>query len=1568
MALVIANRVQETTTTTGTGTVTLAGAASGFQSFAVVGNTNTTYYTITSGTDWEVGIGTYSTTGPTLARTTILSSSNANAAITLTGTSTVFSSYPAEKVISDGYGLLPVANGGTGQSSYTDGQLLVGNTTGNTLTKTTLTAGTNVTITNGSGSITINAADQYVGTVTSVGGTGTVNGITLTGTVTTSGSLTLGGTLSGVSLTSQVTGTLPVANGGTGATTLTANGVLYGSGASAIAATAVGTTGQVLVGNTGAAPTWSTLSGIGVTSFSAGTTGLTPSSATTGVVTLAGTLGVANGGTGATTLTSGYLLKGNGTSAVSASVVYDTGTNVGIGTSSPATKLDVNGDATFRNGSGVIIGNIQNNGGWYDFAGSANVNGAQMSHLGTLRFLTASTERMRIDSSGNVLINRSSYSGYGKLNVEGGADFTNGNVIMCRDSGNVGVGTASPLSRLDVREANRADSTNITNVGIYTTTAQSTGVGGTLALGGLFNGSDLAPFGSIRGGKQNSTSGNYDGYLAFQTISNGGVLTEKMRITSAGQLCVGRTSSLNNGALSVLGTGAQAITTQVTVDGNSLFQGFNASTALAFQVTGGGETFTSSSFRGPIFYDSNNTAYYVDPASTSNLVGLTVANTITGNAATATNLSTVRTNWSTNGTITAVVGQLAWKNYGNNHTIFDASQSTSPDGGAVNNTNAAVAWAGTYPTLMGWNGATTYGVRVDSARVADSASAVDFNSLTNKTGGTGTYTTSGDFRAPIFYDSNNTAYYVDPNSISQLYGLAIRGDATPSGTQNQLFLWDAGNTTTSAIGFKSNAGAFTNPTGNGDGYNTYLTMDGAGRGWVFRRGVGGTDFTAAFTSGWILNNGLWQAQASMRAPIFYDSDNTSYYLDPSSNTTSLRTNGSWITNSTSTWGGDVAAKLEYHNSRWYASVNTAFVVRSTTGSEVFWAYNTGVVEASNDFRAPTFYDSNNTAFYADMAGTSEFNTIQTRGGSGFRTFAAGSASISSQLYFADAGNTRAWNWQLDENNNAALWNYNGSSWDKRFTFTAGSGFTAGGSITALVDMRAPIFYDSDNTAYYVDPASGSVLGGQVSFAGGSIVASNGDVYARRSSGATGVYYFADGITKYLYWDGSAYFFGTAGYTQSDVSMRAPIFYDSNNTGFFIDAASTSSLITLLAQNLGVYDSGVANDPYGKIAVTRAADANNYSYYGLTRSGQLGAGFGIDTANRFWWGSATAGYAGAASAIGMTMSMGGTLSVAADVRAPIFYDSGNTAYYLDPAGTTALNINGQIQFAPNTAQISGNDTSSYGSIAIRGARSGWYGIHIQGGGNVPHLMFSGANGGIYFEGTGRWASYYNHGDNCWGFGGSATSSAYNIYCPTGVYSGGRVDGTIFYDSNNTAYFCDPNSISILATVRSDRLQFSNANEAVTLNDGNYLILRDPTGRVAAYLGGADPANYYDNDNHYFRDRNAVLRITLSGAGDITATGNVTAYSDIRIKDNVETIPSALDKLDLIRGVTYTRTDRDDKERRYAGVIAQEIEQVLPEAIFENEDYKSVDYNATIALLIQAVKELTNKVKALEAKEQ
>jgi hypothetical protein len=101
MALVIKDRVKETTTTTGTGTLTLAGATTGFQSFSTaIGNGNTTYYTISTptGSQWEVGVGTVA--AGTLARTTILASSNSGSAVNLSaGTKDVFGTYPAGKAV-----------------------------------------------------------------------------------------------------------------------------------------------------------------------------------------------------------------------------------------------------------------------------------------------------------------------------------------------------------------------------------------------------------------------------------------------------------------------------------------------------------------------------------------------------------------------------------------------------------------------------------------------------------------------------------------------------------------------------------------------------------------------------------------------------------------------------------------------------------------------------------------------------------------------------------------------------------------------------------------------------------------------------------------------------------------------------------------------------------------------------------------------------------------------------------------------------------------------------------------------------------------------------------------------------------------------------------------------------------------------------------------------------------------------------------------------------------------------------------------------------------------------------
>jgi hypothetical protein len=217
MALVLKDRVKETTTTTGTGTLALLGAASGFQSFSVIGDGNTTYYTIDGGTEWEVGLGTYTSSGTTLSRDTILSSSNGGSAVNFSaGTKNVFVTYPADKAIYDDAagnvialgtpasatltnatglplttgvtGTLPVANGGTGQ------------TTANTAFNALAPSQTS----NTGKYLTTNGTDTSWATVTqttfSAGTTG------FTPNTATSGTVTLAGTLN-------------IANGGTGNTT-----------------------------------------------------------------------------------------------------------------------------------------------------------------------------------------------------------------------------------------------------------------------------------------------------------------------------------------------------------------------------------------------------------------------------------------------------------------------------------------------------------------------------------------------------------------------------------------------------------------------------------------------------------------------------------------------------------------------------------------------------------------------------------------------------------------------------------------------------------------------------------------------------------------------------------------------------------------------------------------------------------------------------------------------------------------------------------------------------------------------------------------------------------------------------------------------------------------------------------------------------------------------------------------------------------------------------------------------------------------------------------------------------
>lgn len=430
-------------------------------------------------------------------------------------------------------GTLVAVNGGTGQSSYTVGDILFASST-TALSK---------------------LADVATGNALISGGVGVAP---LYGKI---------------GLTTHVSGTLAVGNGGTGATTLTANGVLLGNGTSAVSATAVGATGQVLVGNTGAAPTWAALSSSAVTSFSAGTTGFTPSTATTGAVTLAGTLNVANGGTGVTT---------------------STGTTSVVLSNSPVLVTPTLGAASatsIANGLGAVATPS------YTFTGDLNT-GMWSPGADTLAFSEGGVEVMRIDSSSNVGIGTTSpgrkldVQGSGSITVRSrstdttgvtvgilAAEHASGSSLQVRAGVSftnlISTGAADPLI-LSTNSTERLRITSAGNVGIGTSSpAQLLHVNGNALLGGSpaaqYSNVTISGDAAIQSATPllnfvNAAGSTRFGYL-YHTGSGGNIEllnqqagamlfgtnnTERMRITSAGNVGIGTTSP--GVALDVAGT------------------------------------------------------------------------------------------------------------------------------------------------------------------------------------------------------------------------------------------------------------------------------------------------------------------------------------------------------------------------------------------------------------------------------------------------------------------------------------------------------------------------------------------------------------------------------------------------------------------------------------------------------------------------------------------------------------------------------------------------------------------------------------------------------------------------------------------------------------------------------------------------------------------------------------------------------------------------------------------------------------------------------------------------------
>lgn len=1212
MALALFDRVQETSTTAGTGSIILAGAVSGFQSFAVVGNGNTCYYTIVDGSAWEVGVGTYSTSGPTLARTTILSNSNGNTSpLTLTANSkSVFLTYPASKSVNlnESGNVSPlgtvvsgiwngttigVAYGGTGVTASSGANSVVlRDANQNVAVNRVNQANTNTTAAGGTTALT--AASSYIHTLVGTGGqTYTLpDATTLTTGVAFVFNNLATGTLTIANYAGTTIGTIP--SGGAGAVFLTLNsavggtwdlhaylpeGVTFGTNAFNL-----GT--SIISGGTWQGGTIATgYGGTGLTSYTSGGAVYANSSSTL----TSGTLPLTAGGTAATSAagartsldvpsTTGSGASGTwginitGSASGSAGSVANAAT-FNSGGAGDASGTTFNGSAA-RTISYNTIGAPSTTGTNASGTWSINVTGSAGSSsyatyvysqdIRTLSPSSTSAYRMGFGFTSWANNNSSPYADYLALRSYSDASGGNDNLVMFNKSTiamrvwQQSFGSASAYSSY-------ADVLMSNNFNSYAPTLTGGGASGTWAInitGSAGSAPGYLPLsgGTMTGpiGRSTSVAGWFQG-----TYNNvGDNSTKSNPIYTIGSSYNPSDTSLSN----MYGVGWS----HPNFFGSGRGSGWGLYTASAgtftgvFGAEGGFNTWingygvSTASWRAPIFYDNDNTAYYLDPASTSNL----------------------------NSTISQafrVGSDSAWKIRGNSG-------------------NAELAFE--YST---------------------SSTLSDANIKAYLTGGT--FIVTGDVRAPIFYDSADTGYYLDPNSSSELAIVRLYGN------DNQLRI----NTIT-------------------NGASGIFFQEASANKWEFYHYQGQFRFynyTTNQQEAFFDNSGgYFQSRTSVRAPIFYDSNDTGYYVDPAGTSLSASLNGPIVMSSTA-WTGEVSGKIQYHGSSWYLVASSYFHFRNTSGVNTFYGDPSGNTWSETSSRAPTFYDSQNTAYYGDFASTSVLNSLNVAG------------SISSTN---GNGIIRLYgNLHIDAyNSNDIYLNYYSGRRLQVFRSSQVETFRTDldGIVYAYSQFRTPIVYDYNDTSYYVDPASTSQL--STVYAAGNIRGSNG-VTAAAASISSGYGGFAGTPSNgYLITTNINYnVFNmptviVEGYAYgSGVPIHIEIVWYSYNNGF----------VSYSYTNLGAWDPGtvrIGTNGSDKICI----HFSNNIYYGRMNVRAV-----YDQSPDYllnWSVQQDVSYSGLSrvTVVGAQQTVGG-INTVQSCYMPIMYDVNNTAYYVDPASGSRM---------------------------------------------------------------------------------------------------------------------------------------------------------------------------------------------------------------------------------------------------------------------------------------------------------
>jgi hypothetical protein len=1241
--------------------------------------------------------------------------------------------------------------------------------------------------------------------------------------------------------------------------------------------------------------------------------------------------------------TTNYVSKFTGTTTLGNSLIYDNGTNVGIGTVSPAQKLQVEGSLLVNSGTNtatayrdIMIGGI---GGW--------ISGESHCIDAVFNSAASPTTFSRIESffdgtNGKMRFRNLFNASAPKTDI----------LMTIQGNGNVGIGTDSPSQKLEINGTAYASSDfrapifyDSNNTAYYTDPASTSNLASTYIAGhyyGSGNSSNILIKTAANSSEMGILGQSSSGAFRFQLYGDAGSYGFLNGDWAAWDIRKGVNSNmyLNNQSTYYYGT----------------------DTAYLLRAYG------TADMRAPIFYDLDNTAYYVNPNGTSSLSLVIADNTIKSRKAQADNDYTTAAIWTES--YSATTTGIAFHISGNVGKFLEMR------------TDGILYWA-------------------NAPVVTTSNISVSFDSLTNKTGGTGSYITSGDFRAPIFYDSNDTNYYGDFASTSRQYQAISFGDSSR---------YSAINTTINGAG----AGDKLILYGGASNYDARLLV-GADYDMLFKSqgntsGKGSFKFYSGSTSALAMQIDASQnttVYGGVYAPIFYDSNNTSYYLDAAGTSvlSSIDTGTSGTYNTFRTWtlltgdhgfyssvnsahispnngsygawrisgsrngyngiefaglnngqvilmigpnsnisglhnasygwqvkwesgtlyvgkntyGGNEATVLDSVNFTNYAwplegswkpaSLASSTRLRGATspdGGEFGLAYSGGQIHPYADgffYQNEGAYrviDTNSVGSYAPSltgAGASGTWNIATTGdttgnSAGFYTTFLGnnSSNISSgysrvirnengnggnpsyaPILHLAASDTM---WQIAAGHGGStnlVWRsgYSGT-WSTPWWSVLHSGLS---TMSASGDFRAPIFYDSDNTGYYLDPNGSSYVSGnfkvqQSSTSGIELVSPTGtqslwiragydtngaptpvsapaNITFQSSGNSGGTFTFVTGNDRALLISGTD--------STASGSFRAPIFYDSGNTGYYLDLNGTSNIYRAVFDRLTIQqnvpqidfvdnDQGEtryihcnggslgflgntgswilrttnsAAEVYGQMYADIYYDRNDTNYYGdfastsnfnklllnsqnsfnaatpgLTSYGLTLMGGTSDYANGvIWtWGNtnaqagvyvqssgsygtkmffATTDSFATGSKTGMSMDHNGTVLVTrsylqsdSSLRAPIFYDSINTAYYLDPAGGSVIRKTSIV--AIGSAWDDGLNLFSSNEI------NRW-----------NFLVDSGASDSLRIA--------YN------------TVEALSINTSRNITAAVDFRAPIFYDSNNTYYYLDPNGTSNLGSV-------------------------------------------------------------------------------------------------------------------------------------------------------------------------